>query len=180
MAKEDLLSIIAYIRTLKPIKNKIPARQLMIPISMAYPAPALQASIDGNIRPPETDAVQYGGYLLNAASCADCHTPMVKGQFDFSRRLAGGFRFDLGSFVVNTANITPDSATGIGTWNEERFMNKFIQYREEKAYNFDPGKQNTYMPITPYAGMKDQDLKAIYAYLRTVKAVSNTVEKYPK
>ena len=180
MAKEDLLSIIAYIRTLKPIKNKIPARQLMIPISMAYPAPALQASIDGNIRPPETDAVQYGGYLLNAASCADCHTPMVKGEFDFSRRLAGGFRFDVGSFVVNSANITPDSASGIGAWNEERFMNKFIQYREEKAYNFDPGKQNTYMPITPYAGMKDEDLKAIYAYLRTVKAVSNTVEKYPK
>jgi len=179
MAKEDLLSIIAYIRTLKPIKNKVPARQLMVPISMAYPAKALQPSIDGNMRPPETDAVQYGGYLLNAAACADCHTPMVQGQYDFSKRLAGGFRFDAGSFIVNTANITPDSATGIGAWNEERFMNKFTVYREEKGYNFDPGKQNSYMPLTMYAGMTDADLKAIYAYLRTVPPVSNKVEKYP-
>jgi len=179
MAKEDLLSIIAYIRTLKPIKNKVPERQLMIPISMAYPAPALQPSVEGNMRPPETDAVQYGGYLLNAAACVDCHTPMVKGQYDFSKRLAGGFRFDAGSFIVNTANITPDSATGIGAWNEERFMNKFTVYREEKGYNFDPGKQNSYMPLTMYAGMTDADLKAIYAYLRTVPAVSNKVEKYP-
>ena len=58
MAKSDLLSIIAYIRTLKPIKNKIPARQLMIPISMAYPAPALQPSVDANVRPPESDKVK--------------------------------------------------------------------------------------------------------------------------
>ena len=61
MAKEDLLSIIAYIKTLKPIKNKVPARQLMMPVSMMYPAAALQASIDGNTRPPETDKVAYGG-----------------------------------------------------------------------------------------------------------------------
>ncbi len=180
MAKDDLLSIIAYIRTLKPIKNKVPGRQLMIPISMAYPAPALQPSVDANVRPPETDAVKYGGYLLNAAACFDCHTPMVEGQYDFSKALAGGFRFDAGSFINNTANITPDSATGIGAWNEERFMNKFTPYREEKNYNFDPGKQNSYMPLTMYAGMTDSDLKAIYAYLRTVKPISNKVEKYPK
>ena len=180
MAKDDLLSIIAYIRTLKPIKNKVPDRQLMIPISMVYPAPALQASIDGNMRPPETDVVKYGGYLLNAAACVDCHTPQVQGQYDFSKTLAGGFRFDAGSFINNTANITPDSATGIGAWTEERFMNKFTVCREEKGYNYDAGTQNTYMPLTMYAGMTDNDLKAIYAYLRTVKPVSNKVEKYPK
>lgn len=179
MAKEDLLSVIAYIRTLKPIKNKIPARQLMIPISMAYPGPALQKSVDANMRPPETDAVKYGEYLVNAAACITCHTPQVKGQFDFSRSFGGGLQFDVGTFKVNSANITPDS-TGIGAWNEERFMNKFTQYREEKAYNFDPGAQNTIMPLTVYAGMKDEDLKAVYAYLRTVKPVSNKVEKYPK
>lgn len=180
MAKEDLLSIVAYIRTLKPIKNKVPARQLFIPVSMAYPAPALQPSVDANVRPPETDKEKYGGYLTNAAACADCHTPQVKGQPDFSKRFGGGLAFDVGSFKVTTPNITPDSATGIGTWNEERFLNKFTQYREEKAYNFDPGKLNTTMPLICYAGMKDEDLKAIYAYLRTVKPVSNKVEKYPK
>ena len=180
MAKSDLLSIIAYIRTLKPIKNKIPERQLMIPISIAYPGPALQPSVDANVAPPESDQVKYGEYLVNFADCGTCHTPFVKGQPDFSRAYAGGNILDPGVFKVTSANITPDSATGIGAWTEERFLNKFIPLREEKGYNYDPGKLNTIMPIAAYAGMKDDDLKAIYAYLRTVKPVKNAVEKYPK
>ncbi len=181
MAKDDLLAIIAYLRTLKPIKNKVPDRQLPMPISAVYPAPALQPSVDGNKRPPETDLVNYGQYLVNAAVCSDCHTPMnQKGGYDFSRMFAGGMTFKMPEFTVNTANITPDSTTGIGTWTEERFLNKFQPYREEKGYNFDPGKQNTYMPLVSYAGMTDTDLKAIYAYLHNgVKPVSNKVEKYP-
>jgi len=180
MAKSDLLAIIAYLRTLKPIKNKIPERQLMIPISMAYPAPALQPSVDANIAPPESDPVKYGGYLANMAGCSDCHTPYVKGQPDFSRAYAGDNTFNLDKFKVTAANITPDSATGIGTWTEERFLNKFTPYREEKGYNFDPGKQNTIMPLVSFAGMTDNDLKAIYAYLHSIKPLSNHVEKYPK
>ena len=105
---------------------------------------------------------------------------MVNGQPDFSRMYGGGFTFDLGAFKVTSANITPDSATGLGTWTEERFMNKFIPYRKEEGYNFVVGKQNTIMPLTFYAGMEDNDLKAIYAFLRTLPAVKNKVEKYPK
>ena len=179
MAKEDLMSIIAYIRTLKPIKNKIPERQLMVPIGMVYPAKFLQASVDGNIRPPENDHVKYGQYLITMADCGTCHSPLTPQGPDMSRMYAGGYSFDLGSNKVNSANITPDSATGIGTWTEERFLNKFTPYREEKNYNYDPGKQNTIMPLSLLAGMKDEDLKAIYAYLRTVKPISNKVEKFP-
>lgn len=180
MAKEDLMSIIAYLRTLKPIKNKVPARQLMIPISMAYPGPALQKSVDGNVRPPESDHVKYGEYLTTMADCGGCHTPFMKGQPDFNRVYAGGNNFTIANFKVGSANITPDSATGIGTWTEERFLEKFTLYREEKNYNFNPGTQNTVMPLSEMAGMKDNDLKAIYAYLHTVKPISNKVEKYPK
>ena len=180
MAKEDLLSIIAYIKTWKPIHNKVPARQLMVPIAMAYPGPALQASVDGNIRPPETDKVKYGEYLTTMADCGTCHSPQTPQGPDITRMFAGGYKFDLGSNKVNSANITPDSATGIGAWTEERFLTKFIQYREEKSYNFNPGNQNSIMPLSILAGIKDEDLKAIYAYLRTVKPVTNAVEKFPK
>lgn len=180
MAKDDLMSIIAYIRTLKPIKNKVPERQLMIPISMAYPGPALQASVDGNIRPPASETAKYGEYLTIAADCIGCHTPFVKGQPDFSRSFAGGNLFTFPGFRVNSSNITPDSTTGLGTWTEERFLTKFTVCREEAGYNFNPGTQNTVMPITDFAGMTDGDLKAIYAYLKTVRPVTNAVEKYPK
>ena len=180
MAKEDLLSIIAYIRTWKPIRNKVPARQLMMPIAMAYPGPALQASIAGNVRPPESDKVQYGGYLATMADCGTCHSPQTPQGPDVSKMFAGGYTFDLGTNKVAAANITSDSATGIGAWTEERFLNKFTQYREEKSYSYDPGNQNSVMPLSVLAGMKDEDLKAIYAYLRTVKPISNKVEKFPK
>ncbi len=180
MAKQDLLSIIAYIKTWKPIRNKVPARQLMMPIAMAYPGPALQASIDGNVLPPESDKVNYGGYLAEMADCGTCHTPQTPQGADITRMFAGGYTFDLGTNKVASANITPDSATGIGGWTEERFLNKFTQYREEKSYNYNPGNQNSIMPLSVLAGIKDEDLKAIYAYLRSVKPVSNKVEKFPK
>jgi mono/diheme cytochrome c family protein len=180
MAKDDLMSIIAYLRTITTIKNEIPARQLMIPISMAYPAPALQKSIDCNVRPPESDTVKYGGYLASMAGCTDCHTPYVKGQPDFIREFAGGNTFTIAGFKVNSANITSDSATGIRAWDLQDFLNKFTVCREEKGYNYNPGEMNTVMPLVDYAGMTDNDLKAIYAYMRTVKPVTNLVVKYPK
>ena len=53
-------------------------------------------------------------------------------------------------------------------------------YREEKNYNFNPGKKNTVMPLSLLAGIKDEDLKAIYAYMKTIKPIKNKIEKYPK
>ena len=179
MAKSDLMSIIAYLRTLKPIRNAIPARQLMIPISMAYPAQVLNKTIDGNLCPPQSDSIRYGGYLVGIAGCGDCHTPYVKGHPDFSRPFAGGNNFTLPTFTVASANITPDSASGIGTWDEATFLNKFTVCRQEKGYNFNPGKYNTVMPIVAFSGMNDGDLKSIYVYFRSIKPVTNVVKKYP-
>jgi mono/diheme cytochrome c family protein len=179
MAKTDLLSIIAYIRTLKPITNVAPARQLFVPIAAVYPGKFLQPSVDSNMAPPASDVVKYGGYLAMMADCGTCHSPLTPQGPDHTRMFAGGYIFDLGSNKVASANITPDS-TGIGAWSEERFMNKFITYRDSSQINRDPGNQNTIMPLSLYSGMKDEDLKAIYAYLRTVQPIKNVVEKFPK
>lgn len=180
MAKEDLLSIIAYIRTLKPINNAVPARQLMVPVAMVYPGKFLQPSIDANVRPAETDLVKYGEYMVTFSDCGTCHSPLTPMGPDQSKLFAGGYPFELSTNKVVSANITPDSATGIGTWDEQRFMNKFTLYRDEKEINHDPGQQNTIMPLSLYAGMKDGDIKAIYAYLKSVKPIKNQVEKFPK
>jgi cytochrome c553 len=179
MAKEDLNAIVAYIRTLKPIKNAVPARQLMMSIAMVYPGPMLKASVDSNMRPPESDKVAYGGYLANMADCGTCHSPLTPHGPDMTRMFAGGYVFDLGTHKVASANLTPDS-TGLGSWNEERFLNKFTIYRDEQNYNYNPGTQNTIMPVAMIAGMTDDDLRAIYAYLRTLPPIKNQVEKFPK
>lgn len=179
MSREDVQSIIAYIRTIKPIKNSVPERKLFIPMALAYP-PLRSQSLDDNRKPDVSDMVKYGEYLTNSAACMDCHTPMDNGQFVMKKYMGGGYKFDLGSFVVVSANITPDSATGIGTWGETAFLDKFRNYRDPATFRTNPGKNNSIMPWSMYANMDDFDIKAIYRYLRTIPAVKNAVVKYPQ
>ena len=179
MSKEDIHSIIAYIRTLNPNNNKVPDRKLFIPLTLAYP-PLQSASLENNVKPDVSDMIKYGAYVMNSAACMDCHTPMEKGQFVMPKFMAGGRVFDMPTFKVTSPNITPDSITGIGTWTEEMFLDKFKNYRNGAAYKTNPGKLNSMMPWVMYAGMDDFDIKAIYRYLRTIPAVNNKIEKYPK
>jgi mono/diheme cytochrome c family protein len=177
LPKQDILDIIAYVRTIKSINNAVPERKLFIPISLAYP-PNLQPLADQIVRPAESDRIKYGEYLVIMADCQTCHTPRnERGQP--GEPFTGGMTFTIPSFTVTSANITPDSLTGIGAWTEQMFLEKFKTYRTKEGYQYDPGKQNTIMPWTYYANMKDDDLKATYAYLRSLKPVNKKIEKWP-
>ncbi|MGQ0738725.1 MAG: cytochrome c [Bacteroidota bacterium] len=178
MTKSDILSIVAYIRTLKPIERTTAPRKLEIPISMMGPLP--EGNLDNNTMPDPSDKVKYGQYLTTAAVCAECHTPMGPQGPDFSKLFAGGFVFETPMFKVAVSNITPDTATGIGAWTEEMFVSKFRNNASDEVVNRNPGRENTIMPWSTYGKMTEDDLKAVYAFLRTVKPVSNKVEKYPK
>jgi hypothetical protein len=82
--------------------------------------------------------------------------------------------------VAHTANITPDSATGIGLWTRERFVENA---RERAAAAGNPLSENerlTPMPWTAFAGMTDEDLGAVYDYLRTVPPVRNEVTRFTR
>jgi len=178
MAKKDILAIVAYIRSLKPVEHTTPARKMEVPMSMFGPLP--EANLDKNDVPDTTNKVAYGAYLTVAAACADCHTPMGPKGPDFSKVFSGGTVFDNPVFKVAVANITPDSTTGIGAWTEEMFVKKFKANASAEMLQTRPGRQNTFMPWSMYGKMRDDDLKAIYAFLRTVKPISNKVEKFPK
>ena len=106
--------------------------------------------------------------------------PLTEHGPDMTHKYGGGYTFDLGTHKVVSANITPDSLTGIGAWTEAMFLDKFTKYRDTKLLDKVPEGQNTIMPVSLFAGMKDDDLKAIYAYLRTVKPANNKIEKFPK
>lgn len=123
------------------------------------------------------DAVSKGEYLLTIASCSDCHTPQEKGSPVKEMRLAGGMEFptpDGGK--LRSANITPDKDTGIGNWTEEAFVQRFKMHKNPAAVA--PGGPNTIMPWSMYAGMKEEDLGAIYKYLMTVKPIKNKMEHF--
>ena len=179
LARNDLLAIVAYIKSLKPIERTTMPRKLEVPLSMFGPLP--DGNLDNNKIPDPGDKAAYGGYLVTIAGCSECHTPMSPdGAPDFSKMFAGGTVFANPLFKVAVGNITPDSATGLGAWSEEIFVNKFKNNASDEVLNTHPGRQNTFMPWAMYGKMKEDDLKAIYAFLRTVKPVSNKVEKFPK
>ena len=174
--EEDIFSMIAYVRTLPSITNDVSPTQLDFPVNFivnTIPAKAHLASL-----PDSDNAVAYGKYLVTMASCVDCHTEVDKGKFKPGMEFAGGRDFSVsGRKPLYSANITPDKETGIGNWTRELFIHKFQQYRDS-GYVPRPvgvGEANTPMPWVAYAGMKESDLAAIYAYLRTVKSIVHVV-----
>lgn len=179
MDVEDVESIIAYIRTLKPIENQIPASKSDFPMSFIINTIPHKASFTK--RPDKTDVVNYGKYLTNAASCIECHTKFEKGSLVAGTEFGGGreFPFPDGSVVISS-NISPDKETGIGNWNEEAFVNMFRARVDSTAMNakVNPGEFNSVMPWTMYGNMNEEDLKAIFAYLKTVKPINNQVVKF--
>ncbi|MFZ6012906.1 MAG: c-type cytochrome [Bacteroidota bacterium] len=178
MTQHDALSLVAFLRTLEPIANEVPKRQLSVPIRATITS-LPEDQLKKNLRPAYADKEAYGGYLVNIAACADCHTPMEKNDLLMEKAFSGGQEFRTAGFIVRSANITPDTTTGIGSWTEEVFMAKFTQFRNADAYQYNPGKNNSVMPWTTYGGMDDFDLKAIYAYLRTLRPIKNHVVKNP-
>ena len=176
--EEDINSIIAYIRTLKPIKNEVPASKADFPMNFIINTIPSRANLVK--RPAETDVVNYGKYLVTAASCVECHTPINKGKIIKGEEFSGGreFPFPDGT-IIRSSNITPDKATGIGTITEDQFVAAFRAKSDSAtlARKMQPGEPNTIMPWTMYGRMKEEDLKAIYAYLRTIPAISKQVEK---
>jgi mono/diheme cytochrome c family protein len=180
LAPDDLHAIIAYIRSLAPIENQVANSQLDFPLNLivrTVPQP-----YPGRAAPDRLDQIAYGGYLTAIAGCAECHTPAEQGEALPGMYLAGGFEFIMpDGQKVRSANITSDLKTGIGGWSETTFVERFKTYATAAARRIrvDPGRGNTVMPWTMYAGMEREDLEAIYAYLRTVKAVKNKVELRP-
>lgn len=175
LSTEDVHAIVAYIRSLAPIENKVPLTKLNFPLNLivrTMPAPA-----DPQPKPNPADTVAYGKYLITVASCGDCHTPMEKGEPLPGMNYAGGFEFRIPNGVVYSANITPDVETGIGTWSKSKFINRFKQYADSSYQSpvVSINEFNTIMPWTMYAGMSEEDLGAIYAYLKTVSPVKNKV-----
>jgi mono/diheme cytochrome c family protein len=178
MDREDIEAIVAYMRTLPPIVNHVAARELDFPMPLVIrtlPRPAAFAT-----RPPASDRVAYGGYLTRMASCADCHTPAVRGEPVPGMDFAGGTELKTArGGIIRPANLTPDADTGLGTWTEAQFIERF------KAFETAPDlvlpeserRDNTFMPWRDYAGMTREDLAAIYAYLRTRTPVVNRVPK---
>jgi mono/diheme cytochrome c family protein len=180
LAADDMHAVLSYIRTWKAIEHQVPARSLNFPMNLIVRT--IPAAGTPQARPAATDKVAYGKYMVRASLCSDCHTPIDdRGQPLPGKEFAGGMEFLETGYRARSANITPDADTGIGSWTEQQFIDKFKAFEapSDATLSENERRQNTPMPMTAYAGMTHEDLSAIYAYLRTLTPVVNRVTKFP-
>ncbi|HEY3406364.1 MAG TPA: c-type cytochrome [Ohtaekwangia sp.] len=179
MDREDVYSVIAYIRSLSPIKNEVPESTPDFPMNFIINTIPQKAELQQ--KPDPSDQLAYGAYMANASGCVECHTRFEKGQIVKEFSFGGGreFSFPDGS-VVRSSNISPHPETGIGKWTKENFITRFKSYTDS-AYvvpSVGRGEFNTIMPWTMYGKMTEEDLAAIYTYLKTVAPVDQAIEKF--
>lgn len=172
LADEDAEAIVAYLRTIPPIVYPVPPSHLDFPVSIfinAAPKPET-----GPVAPPATDAVSRGRYLARMAGCFDCHTPMHHGRPVKGMEGAGGSRFQEGDadhrFDAFAPNLTPDRETGLGTYSDAEIALAITQGKAPRG-----GELQPIMPWIDYAGMTPDDVRALVAYLRTLRPIRNLV-----
>ena len=174
-----------------------PSRQVLLGlVVLSFTGPAASAA-EPDRKP---DRVARGAYLVKVMACNDCHTPWKMGKDgpepDMSRMLSGHPetmplppppRVAEGPWAIvaaasmtawsgpwgvsYTRNLTPDPDTGIGKWTEQNFVDSI---RNGKIM----GKGRPLLPPMPwimYRSLTDEDLKAMYAYLKTIPPLRNRV-----
>jgi len=177
LSDADLTAIVSYLRTIPPVKNKVPDHDWNF-LGKVVGAFMLKPMGDGKIEetPAVDTTIAYGKYIAeNVANCRGCHTVrnMMNGDY-IGEYYAGGHKmevFDIatGTMIkgqhITTPNITPDPETGrITNWSQEQFVNRF---RQGRLISGSP------MPWGPFSRMTETELKAIYKYLRTLGPVKN-------
>ncbi|MBW7881310.1 MAG: cytochrome c [Caldilineaceae bacterium] len=160
MSDKDVRDLVAYLRTLPPLSNAVPERELASDPQPFTPAAAPPAE-------SPTEPVVRGEYLVTLANCGGCHTPRNEdGSPNTDMLLAGGPIPD-----EIAANITPDEATGIGRWSEEEIANLLIT-------GIKPNGDETAGAMAQqvrrrFSRLTEEDALAIAAYLKSIPAVSN-------
>jgi mono/diheme cytochrome c family protein len=174
--------------------------QALLPLTIAGAIVCLGApSHPTQAEEPAAELVARGRYLVTVGTCNDCHTPTKIGpngpEPDTSRLLSGHPEDFMpppgppaqGPWIVSaaatftawsgpwgtsfTANLTPDPETGLGQWTLRNFVDTIRNGRHMgRGRPILPP-----MPISQYKHLTDEDLAAIFAYLRSVPAVSNRV-----
>ncbi|MEP7363331.1 MAG: cytochrome c [Acidobacteriota bacterium] len=182
MSDVDAESIVAYIRTIPAVNRKQPITQINFPVNLMIKG-APQPVTAPVPSPDRNDKIAYGKYLTIIGGCHSCHTPSEHGSPKPGTEYTGGEKFGLEGrgLLAVSFNLTPDNNTGIGTWDENQFLEKFHQYKEYAEGKAPPSTPEnfTVMPWLAFNGLEDDDLRSIFAFLKSLKPVEHVVETRP-
>ncbi len=178
MARKDLTALIAYLRTLKPVKKATPQLKSWAPFNRSLGAP-LWLKVFGRFSDPPAQApksgIERGRYLVEHVSlCSDCHTPRnFIGVPNRSLYLAGANK-KIGPLGQEVPNITPDKETGIGEWKREEIAAVLLTGTKPDLDNI----QGLMAEVIEHGfkNMTKEDALAIADYLKSVPAIKNKTE----
>jgi len=175
LADDDLQAVVSYLRTMPPVQHPVPPHQINL-LGKVVKATALSKPVGPSSRPPTRAprgaSVETGRYLTESvALCWACHTernPMTGALVEPRFGGTKGFtESDDPTHSWSPPNITSDPETGrIGKMSEDRFVARF---RDGRLIAGSP------MPWQAFSKMDEQDLRAIYRYLKSVPAVKRDV-----
>ncbi len=163
ITERDMDAIVAYLRTVKPIKNTVPAPVYKIPLPH-IPFPGSEKPYTEVML---KDKVKKGFYLATIGHCMECHTPFgPKGGKDFVGDLGkGGMEFPGPWGKSVSRNITSSKTKGIGGWTDAQIKRAITTGVDDEGKHLKPP-----MGFGYYAHMTPSDIDAVVAYLRTVPA----------
>ncbi len=173
MSDADALAVARYLKSRPPVRNAV-SQDFNFIFAVGRTFFIGPKKGDAPMPPPRGATAAYGGYLAqHVGLCADCHTPRggLTNEPDKKQMFAGDAHPSK-DFPANPSNLTPDSATGIGRWSEEDFVHTI-----RTGVNPHGDSLNPFMPWKANAHMTDDDLRAIYRYLRSLPAIKNEVPR---
>jgi len=163
---EDLNAVVAYLRTIKPVRSESPAPVYKAPVQRD-PYPDAEAGFD---KAMFTDPVRRGAYLVTIGHCMECHSAWARGVSDFKGGLGRGGRAfppregaPAGTPDSIAANITAHPTAGIGAWSDAEIISAITHGVARDGRALKPPMAYDY-----YAGLTQTDLADIVAYLRAV------------
>lgn len=162
MTEDDLDQVVAYLRSVPAVQNKVPdpVYRVVIPHQVFPGAEKPFANADLQ------DQVKRGFYLATLAHCMECHTPMGPRGRDFTNDLGkGGFELKGPWGVSVSRNITPSKAKGLGDWSDAQIKAAITKGISKDGTHLAPP-----MAFASYALASEADLDAIVAWLRTLPA----------
>jgi mono/diheme cytochrome c family protein len=166
LTDEDLASIIVFLRSIPAVHHPLPERDLA-----EQPVTDWRPEVQPPALTPDAPAgALRGEYLVHIASCTGCHTTAdPQGRVVPGMLFAGGRVFVRPWGTVASANLTRDPS-GIGYYDEAQFI------RTMRTGRVGVRSLNRTMPYPLYGHLRDDDLKAIFAYLRTLPPVQHRVD----
>lgn len=164
LSDDDLGSIVAFMRTVAPSNNEVPASTYNIALPPAYGPP-----IDSVAAVPAGVTIEYGAYLAGpVAHCLECHTPMGDRGPKFDTHLgAGGFEFHGPWGTSVSSNLTSHDDGLIGFSDDE--LKKMVT----QGIRPDGSRMLPPMGYGFYAAMTEDDLNAVILFLRSLPPLPN-------